>query len=106
MFFDEFPAVLERLAVASGKLLLLGDFNFHIDDTTNRQASNFLELLNNHNLAQHIIGPTHKDSHTLDLVITRASEDTILRWSIMTHTRQITKLFTQNCLLLDLDHKG
>ena len=83
LFFDEFPALLERLAVASGKLLLLGDFNFHIDDTTNRQASNFLELLNNHNLVQHIIGPTHKDSHTLYLVITRASEDTILRWSIM-----------------------
>ena len=83
MFFDEFPALLKRLAVASGKLSLLGDFNFHIDDTANRQASNFLELLNNHNLVQHIIGPTHKDSHTLDLVITRASEDTILRWSIM-----------------------
>ena len=83
MFFDEFPALLERLAVDSGKLLLLGDFNFHIDDTTNRQASNFLELLNNHNLVQQIIGPTHKDSHTLDLVITRVSEDTILRWSIM-----------------------
>ena len=83
MFFDEFPALLERLAVASGKLLLLGDFDFRIDDTTNRQASNFLELLNNHNLVQHIIGLTNKDSCTLDLVITRASEDTILRWSIM-----------------------
>ena len=83
MFFDEFPALLERIAVASDKLLLLGDFNFHIDDTTNRQVSNFLELLNNHDLVQHIIGLTHKDSHALNLVITRASEDTILRWSIM-----------------------
>ena len=83
MFFGEFPALLERIAVASDELLLLGDFNFHIDDTTNRQVSNFLELLNNHDSVQHIIGLTHKDSHTLDLVITRASEDTILRWSIM-----------------------
>ena len=35
MFFYEFPALLEHLAVACGKLLLLGDINFHIDDTTN-----------------------------------------------------------------------
>ncbi|KAK2549595.1 hypothetical protein P5673_029990, partial [Acropora cervicornis] len=34
MFFNEFPILLERLAVASGHLLVAGDFNFHVDDRT------------------------------------------------------------------------
>jgi hypothetical protein len=34
MFFKEFPDLLERLAISSGNLILLGDFNFHVDDDT------------------------------------------------------------------------
>ena len=72
MFFNEFPILLERLAVASGHLLLTGDFNFHVDDRTDSLASRFLDLLDSHNLIQHLPGPTYKDNHTLDLMITRA----------------------------------
>ena len=50
MFFNEFPILLERLAVASGHLLLTGDFNFHVDDRTDSLASRFLDLLDSHNL--------------------------------------------------------
>ena len=32
MFFNEFPILLERLALPSGHLLLTGDFSFHVDD--------------------------------------------------------------------------
>ena len=45
MFFNEFPILLERLAVASGHLLLTGDFSFHVDDRTDSLASRFLDLL-------------------------------------------------------------
>ena len=34
-------------------------------------ALTFLEILDLYNLEQHVRGPTHKDGHTLDLVITR-----------------------------------
>ena len=49
MFFNEFPILLERLAVASGHLLMTGDFNFHVDDRTDSLASRFLDLLDSHN---------------------------------------------------------
>ena len=48
-----------------------GDFNFHVDVSDNRNALTFLEILDLYNLVQHVRGPTHKDGHTLDLVITR-----------------------------------
>ena len=41
MFFNEFPILLERLAVASDHLLLTGDFSFHVDDRTDSLASRF-----------------------------------------------------------------
>ena len=36
-----------------------------------------------HTLIQHVFGPTHKDNHTLDLMITRACEDIIESWSTL-----------------------
>ena len=83
MFFNEFPILLERLAVASGHLLLTGDVNFHVDDCTDSLTSRLLDLLDSHNLIQHVSGPTHKDNHTLDLMITRACEDIIESWSTL-----------------------
>ena len=77
LFFEEFPVLLEHLATASGKLIMLGDFNFHVDDTDNASAMKFLDIVNCFNLAQHITVPTHKDGHTLDLIIRRNDEDLI-----------------------------
>ena len=83
MFFNEFPILLERLVVASGHLLLTGDFNYNVDDRSDSLASRFLDLLDSHNLIQHVSGPTHKDNHTLDLMITRACDDIIESWSTL-----------------------
>ena len=83
MSFNEFPILLKRLAVASVRLLLVGDFNFHVDDRTNSLASKFLDLLDSHNLIQRVSGPAHKDNHTLDLMITRACNNIIESWSTL-----------------------
>ena len=54
-FFEEFSQLLGHLTVSSGKLLLLGDFNFHVDGPEkDPQAARFLELLDLHNLSQHV----------------------------------------------------
>nr|XP_058973916.1 uncharacterized protein LOC131800233 [Pocillopora verrucosa] len=55
-------------------LLIAGDFNFHVDDTTDTAAANFLSLLESFDLQQHIRSCTHRAGHTLDLVITRDAE--------------------------------
>ena len=75
MFFNELPILLS--------LLLVGDFNFHVDNHTDNVASKFLDSLDSYNLVQHFSGPTHEDKHTLDLMTARACEDTIQSWSTL-----------------------
>ena len=58
-------------------MIILGDFNFHLDAVTDPAAAQFLNLLDTFNLVQHVNAPTHKSGHTLDLVITRAGENLV-----------------------------
>ena len=53
------------------ELLIYGDFNFHMDDKADWDATRFGELLDLFNLKQHVCVPTHKRGHILDLAITR-----------------------------------
>ena len=52
------------------ELLIVGDFNIHVDSSNNRSRS-FLDILNANGLTQHVTRPTHQKGYTLDLVITR-----------------------------------
>ena len=63
MFLNEFSVLLEDLAVVTGNLIITGDFNFHFENASNREAARFMDLL------QSVIGATYKHGHTLDLVI-------------------------------------
>ena len=73
-FIDEFCEIADDVAISSGKLLILGDFNFHVDDPSNAHAARFLNILDSYNLEQHVKTKTHTHGHTLDLVITRSGE--------------------------------
>lgn len=66
-FLDEFSDFLSAI-IKLDKVLIIGDFNFHIDDPFCNAASEFLTLTDSFNLKQHVSGPTHKKGHTLDLV--------------------------------------
>ena len=37
-FFEEFASPLESLVTAPGSLLMVGDFNFHVNDASDRSA--------------------------------------------------------------------
>ena len=52
------------------ELLIVGDFNIHVD-SSNNESKGFLDILNANGLTQHVTCPTHQKGHTLDLVITR-----------------------------------
>ncbi|KAL7388227.1 hypothetical protein ABVT39_009504 [Epinephelus coioides] len=58
----------KSLSAISPSVLLLGDFNYHIDNINCKHASEFLDLLDCLNLTQHVNFPTHNHGHTLDLV--------------------------------------
>ena len=75
-FFEEFPSLLESLATVPGSLLMVGDFNFHVNDASDRSAQRFLRLLEAFNLKQHFWVPSHRSGNTLGLVITRTDEST------------------------------
>jgi len=77
MFFQEFADFLEIQTLTKGKLLLVGDFNFHVDVKNDNKAIQFVSLIEAAGLKQHITVPTHKKGHTLDLVITRSTEQLI-----------------------------
>jgi exonuclease III len=70
VFFDEFAEFIDGSTLMSGKLLLVGDFNFHFKNLGNRDAQQFRDILCGFNLQQHVGTPTHKKNHLLDLVIT------------------------------------
>lgn len=77
MFFTEFASLLETLITCPGQLLITGDFNFHIEDQQDSNARMFLDLLDSANLHQHVVTPTHDNSHTLDLIITNEADDLV-----------------------------
>lgn len=79
-FLIEFADYLEQLVTCPGKLLLFGDFNYHMDacDDRDRDASSFRDLITSFGLKQHVTGSTHKSGHTLDLVLSRADDSLVL----------------------------
>ena len=77
LFFEEFSSLLEEVVVCSEELLIIGDFNFHMDDTADRYAAQFGSLLELFNLKQHVAVPTHRSGHILDLVISRKDAEAL-----------------------------
>ena len=76
-FLSEFSDFLRPLALSSGKLLVVGDFNIHIEKATNSTTTQFLSLLDSNGFSQHVKGMTHIDGHRLDLIISRESDNLI-----------------------------
>ena len=74
-FIDEFADYLEEVAVLRGHLLIMGDFNIHVDIASDPFSSRFLDLLDTMGLENNVNVPTHATGHTLDLIITRRSDD-------------------------------
>jgi hypothetical protein len=73
LFFDELTNLLEITSAYASEVIMLGDFNIHVDDTDDPNVQRFLHLLDAFGLLQHVTGSTHVHGHTLDLVITRPS---------------------------------
>ena len=76
-FLEGFANLLEQLVPISGNLLIVGDFNFHLDDSNNTDATKLHNLLKSFNLKQHVATPTHSRGHILDLIITRSEDDLV-----------------------------
>ena len=74
VYFEEFFNLLERICVISNDILILGDFNIHIDIVNNPTSLRFAETLTAFNLFQHVTEATYESGHLLDLVISRPND--------------------------------
>ena len=70
-FNEQISDLLSKLLSLTGKHIILGDFNFRINDPTDIHAAKFKALTEQFNLIQHVSIPTHDAGNTLDLVLTR-----------------------------------
>ena len=77
IFCEEFAEYMSRLVTSQGHLIVVGDFNFHVNKSGDKQACEFLSLCQSLNLKQHVSVTTHRGGNTLDLVMMR-SEDSLV----------------------------
>ena len=76
-FRSELTSLLDNLQTCPQDLIIVGDFNIHIDNATDSFANSFADILSSGNLKQHVNGSTHRSGHTLDLVISRHNEQLV-----------------------------
>ena len=69
-FLDEFSEFLSELVLCSDKIIIMGDFNIHVDVPSDSLTLSFNSLIDSLGFLQHVEKPTHRQSHTLDLVLT------------------------------------
>ncbi|XP_047668256.1 uncharacterized protein LOC125141031 [Tachysurus fulvidraco] len=67
-FIPDFAAFLNEITTLSPNIILVGDFNIHMDDVHNNLAKEFTSCLDSFGLQQHVNFPTHIKGHTLDLI--------------------------------------
>ena len=66
-FSTEICDLLGHLQAQPGKHVIVGDFNFHVNDISDTAANKFKILLDQYNLVQHVAKPTHINGNTLEL---------------------------------------
>ena len=59
-------------------LLIVGDFNYHVEDTSDSEACSFNTLIDSFGLIQHVTDITHRSGHTLDLMLSRSHDSLVL----------------------------
>ena len=77
-FCSDMTDIMERRIMDDlGKLLLIGDFNIHIDEATEPDTITFLDFLDSFNLTNHVQWLMHRLGHTLDLLISDQDDTSI-----------------------------
>ena len=72
MFLDEVTELLMALIPKYKNIMLLGDFNMHIEDTSNPDII-FNDTMEALGLIQHVKSPMHKQGNILDLIFSEAN---------------------------------
>ncbi|KAM4565025.1 uncharacterized protein V3H82_014125 [Fundulus diaphanus] len=69
-FLDQLSDFLSDLVINTNKVIIVGDFNIHVDTECDNLSVAFKTILDSIGFAQNVHKPTHSWLHTLDLVLT------------------------------------
>ena len=73
-FFLEFSILLDEISIIAHGILILGDFNIHMDVAQNPTTRLFKDITTAFNPVQHVSDSTHENGHTLDLLLSRPGD--------------------------------
>ena len=76
-FLDEFYKFIESIFIDFKNVIILGDFNLHVNEQSSQTTTKFYDILSTFSLSQRIESGTHKLGNTLDLVIHNTCDTTI-----------------------------
>ncbi len=96
-FLKECSDFLSDLLVNVVKALIVGDFNFHVDNTNDALGLAFTDLINSFGVKQNVTGPTHRFNHTLDLTISHGIDLTDI--DFVPQSDDVTDHFLVSCML-------
>jgi len=85
-FLDEFNSFLSVTATTPHEFVITGDFNIHLDNSSDHATSQFLSVLSSFNLIQHVNFRTH-------------IKTTFLTWSSLLQTPLWPHLYTPHSAL-------
>ena len=63
--------------IGQAKPFIVGDFNFHMNVTSDNDAARFLAVSESFDLHQYVSCTTHRNGNTLDLFLSR-NEDSLV----------------------------
>ena len=87
-FLDQVSELVQYLFTNHKNLVLLGDFNIHVNRLDNQDTQTYIDTMEALGLVQHIDQPTHQLGNTLDLIYTESLEPIL-----------VNHAFTSNCIL-------
>ena len=67
-FLTKFSGFLSNLVLSTGKLIIIGDFNIHVDVDNDSLSTLFISLLDSTGFSQTLNKPIHRLDHILDLL--------------------------------------
>ena len=79
MFFDEWDRFIDQHTIKPGPLIIMGDLNIHIDNTTNADARRLINFVDATGMVSHVLEPTHRKRHTLDVLMTLSTDEHLVR---------------------------
>ncbi|XP_050967090.1 uncharacterized protein LOC127166056 [Labeo rohita] len=96
-FLKEFADFISELVLATDKVLIVGDFNIHVDIENDALAAAFTDILNSIGVRQHVSGPTHCQNHTLDLILSHGIDVNAVE--ILQQSDDISDHYLVSCIL-------